>query len=126
MKAIRVVMLTTGSFALTWMPYFIACAIYVNCDHDLSKQTEFCNNLSVAIASPLALLGFGNSFLNPFIYAWWHRGFRRALCKTSKNKSSRFTNRNLQYYRSTLDNNQTILTRIVSSKSRFTCSRTES
>lgn len=41
MKAIRVVMLTTGSFALTWMPYFIACAIYVNCDHDLSKQVSY-------------------------------------------------------------------------------------
>lgn len=42
MKAIRVVMLTTGSFTVTWMPYFIGCAMYVNCDRDLSEQVGCC------------------------------------------------------------------------------------
>lgn len=42
MKAIRVVMLTTGSFTVTWMPYFIACAMYVNCDRDISEQVGCC------------------------------------------------------------------------------------
>lgn len=73
-KAIKVVMFTTGAFIITWVPYFIASTMYVYCDHENNPQ--FCNGLKIAIASPLAILGFANSLLNPIIYAWWHTGFR--------------------------------------------------
>lgn len=73
-KAIKVVMFTTGAFIITWVPYFIASTLYVYCDHENNPQ--FCNGLKTAIASPLAILGFANSLLNPIIYAWWHTGFR--------------------------------------------------
>lgn len=73
-KAIKVVMFTTGAFIITWVPYFIASTLYVYCDHE--KNPQFCNGLKIAIASPLAILGFANSLLNPIIYAWWHTGFR--------------------------------------------------
>ncbi|KAG5671916.1 hypothetical protein PVAND_002085 [Polypedilum vanderplanki] len=73
-KAIKVVMFTTGSFVLTWVPYFIASTLYVYCDHE--HNPNFCNGLKIAVASPLAILGFANSLTNPIIYCWWHTGFR--------------------------------------------------
>ncbi|KAL7020009.1 hypothetical protein ACKWTF_011342 [Chironomus riparius] len=73
-KAIKIVMFTTGSFVITWVPYFIVSTMYVYCDHE--NNPSFCNGLKYAIASPLAILGFANSLLNPIIYAWWHNGFR--------------------------------------------------
>lgn len=82
-KAIKIVFLTTGSFVITWVPYFVASTMYVYCDHE--NNPSFCEGLKVAIASPLAILGFANSLLNPIIYAWWHNGFRtnskRILCR---------------------------------------------
>nr|CAH7738339.1 unnamed protein product [Callosobruchus chinensis] len=74
-KAIRVVVLTTGCFIITWFPYIIASLIYVS-DCDLEKGSQLCETLRKAISSPLALLGTLNSVLNPLIYAWWHKGFR--------------------------------------------------
>lgn len=78
-KAIKVVMYTTGSFTITWVPYFIAACLFVNCDPN--QTPEYCNNLKIAIASPLAILGFMNSLFNPIIYAWWHNGFRQSVKK---------------------------------------------
>jgi hypothetical protein len=68
--------------------------MYVHCDPNETPQ--FCNNLRVAIASPLAILGFSNSLLNPIIYAWWHNGFRETakkiyrqmFCKTTRQKKN--------------------------------------
>lgn len=74
LKAIKIVSFTTGSFVVTWLPYFIASTMFVYCDHE--NNESFCQGLKVAIASPLAILGFSNSLLNPIIYAWWHNGFR--------------------------------------------------
>ncbi|XP_058465099.1 5-hydroxytryptamine receptor 1A-like [Malaya genurostris] len=96
-KAIKVVMLTTGCFTVTWLPYFIASTMYVLCDPE--SNPDMCRGLQFAIASPLAILGFTNSLLNPVIYAWWHHGFRtsvkklwRKMCrccyKQNNNKSS--------------------------------------
>ncbi len=81
-KAIKVVLFTTGSFFVTWIPYFIASTMFVYCD---SVQTpDLCRNLKVAVASPLAVLGFANSLLNPLIYAWWHNGFRKSTTNSLK------------------------------------------
>ncbi|CAH1163555.1 unnamed protein product [Phaedon cochleariae] len=74
-KAIKVVLFTTGSFLITWSPYFITSIIYVsNCE--LKDTSKTCKTMRIMIASPLAILGFMNSLLNPIIYAWWHKGFR--------------------------------------------------
>ncbi|XP_062538231.1 5-hydroxytryptamine receptor 1A-like [Armigeres subalbatus] len=78
-KAIKVVMLTTGCFVVTWLPYFIASTMYVLCNPDTNP--DLCRGLQFAIASPLAILGFFNSLLNPLIYAWWHNGFRTSMKK---------------------------------------------
>lgn len=76
-RAIKVVLFTSGSFVCTWGPYFIACILYTGCD----KDTEGCKSLKILIASPLAILGFMNTLINPIIYAWWHKGFRAAVKK---------------------------------------------
>lgn len=88
-KAVKVVLFTSGSFVITWLPYFVASSMYVFCD----QTTGTCKSLRVAIASPLAVLGFLNSLLNPLIYAWWHNGFRsfmrKILCK-GRNDANEF------------------------------------
>uniref|UniRef100_A0A182RTG8 G_PROTEIN_RECEP_F1_2 domain-containing protein n=1 Tax=Anopheles funestus TaxID=62324 RepID=A0A182RTG8_ANOFN len=86
-KAIKVVMFTTGSFIVTWVPYFIASLMYVGCDP--ATNGELCRSLQFAIASPLAILGFANSLLNPIIYAWWHNGFRAAMKRLAGKVSQR-------------------------------------
>jgi hypothetical protein len=70
------VVLTTGSFILTWVPYFIASTMYVFCEKRATDENA-CKPLRLAVTSPLAILGFMNSLLNPLIYAWWHKGFRK-------------------------------------------------
>uniref|UniRef100_A0A182KG31 G-protein coupled receptors family 1 profile domain-containing protein n=1 Tax=Anopheles christyi TaxID=43041 RepID=A0A182KG31_9DIPT len=86
-KAIKVVMFTTGSFVVTWVPYFIASLMYVGCDP--ATNEELCRSLQFAIASPLAILGFANSLLNPIIYAWWHNGFRASMKRLAGKVSQR-------------------------------------
>ncbi|XP_055621596.1 5-hydroxytryptamine receptor 1B-like isoform X2 [Toxorhynchites rutilus septentrionalis] len=99
-KAIKVVLFTTGCFAVTWLPYYIASVLFVLCNQE--TNAELCRSLQFAIASPLAILGFTNSLLNPLIYAWWHNGFRASVkklwrkmclrhcccCQRNNNKSS--------------------------------------
>lgn len=84
-KAIKVVLFTTGSFAFTWGPYFVVSIMYAfQCDKH--NETPYCSRIRILLASPLAILGFLNSFLNPIIYAWWHNGFRKFV----KSKISTF------------------------------------
>ncbi|XP_049547638.1 5-hydroxytryptamine receptor 1A-like [Anopheles darlingi] len=86
-KAVKVVMFTTGSFVVTWVPYFIASIMFVACNP--VTQEELCRGLQFAIASPLAILGFANSLLNPIVYAWWHNGFRESMKKLGARLSER-------------------------------------
>ncbi|XP_069673353.1 glucose-dependent insulinotropic receptor-like [Periplaneta americana] len=78
-RAVMVVALTTGSFIVTWIPFFIASTMHVFCEKTATDE-ETCKPLRIAVASPLAILGFFNSLLNPLIYAWWHKGFRKFVC----------------------------------------------
>jgi hypothetical protein len=84
------------------VPYFIASTMYVYCDQE--NNPNFCNGIKIAVASPLAILGFAHSLLNPIIYAWWHTGFRTnatriyakrfekiKCCRWCFNKSNRIT-----------------------------------
>lgn len=77
--AIKVVLLTTGCFVVTWVPFLIASTWFVLCDDKTTP--ELCKNLGFAIASPLSILGFTNGLWNPIIYAWWHNGFRESIKK---------------------------------------------
>ncbi|XP_055850426.1 5-hydroxytryptamine receptor 1D-like [Episyrphus balteatus] len=81
-KAIKIVLLTTGAFFVTWVPFFVASMLYAMCGP--YSDPDYCDSLRVAIANPLALLGLCNSVLNPIIYAWWHNGFRESVKKIVK------------------------------------------
>jgi len=83
-KAIKIVLFTTMSFLITWAPYFVACVLYVAYKCDLETSLEPCKSLKLLIASPLTILGFCNSLVNPIIYAWWHNGFRTYIRKRVK------------------------------------------
>lgn len=73
-RAIKIVVLTSGTIAVTMLPYFIVSLMYIYCDHE--NHPNYCDVLKEAIASPLAMMVYVNAGLNPVIYAWWHSGFR--------------------------------------------------
>nr|XP_034833837.1 glucose-dependent insulinotropic receptor-like [Maniola hyperantus] len=76
-RAITVVMLTSGSFIFTWMPFFITVIFFVFCQEKLTNPQ--CMHLRIMLSGPIATLAFLNSILNPLIYAWWHKGFQRSI-----------------------------------------------
>lgn len=76
-RAIIIVMLTSGSFIFTWMPFFITVIFYVFCQEKLTNPK--CIRFRMMLSGPMATLAFLNSILNPLIYAWWHKGFQRSI-----------------------------------------------
>ena len=60
--------------------YFIACTLYFFC-----TEKKKCDALLDVIDRKLSLLGFLNSLINPILYAWWHKGFRKAIKELWKN-----------------------------------------
>lgn len=76
-RAVIIVMLTTGSFIFTWIPFFITVIFFVFCEEKLVNPE--CLDLRLLLRGPLAVLAFCNSILNPLIYAWWHKGFQRTV-----------------------------------------------
>ncbi|CAH0728529.1 unnamed protein product, partial [Brenthis ino] len=76
-RAIIIVMLTSGSFIFTWMPFFITVIFYVFCQEKLTNPK--CIRFRMMLGGPIATLAFLNSILNPLIYAWWHKGFQRSI-----------------------------------------------
>ncbi|CAG9088975.1 unnamed protein product [Plutella xylostella] len=77
LRAVVVVMLTSGSVIVTWLPYFIFVCFYAFCTDKVLNPK--CISLNDLLRGPLAMLAFLNSILNPLIYAWWHRGFQSAV-----------------------------------------------
>lgn len=73
-KAIKIVFFTTGTIALTTLPFFVVSLMYINCDQEI--YPNYCDVLKKTAASPLSILVYLNSILNPIIYVWWHSGFR--------------------------------------------------
>ncbi|XP_021186458.3 5-hydroxytryptamine receptor 1A isoform X1 [Helicoverpa armigera] len=76
-RAITIVMLTSGSFLVTWMPFFITVIAFVFCEDKLTNPR--CMHIRTLLGGPLATLAFLNSILNPLIYAWWHKGFQKSI-----------------------------------------------
>lgn len=95
-KAIKIVLFTTGSYFITWFPFFFASALYAVCDPQ--RTPVYCDNLKVTIASVLTILGMCNSILNPIIYAWWHNGFRESVTKIYRSMWSKLSESKSQHY----------------------------
>ena len=67
----KTVLLITGMFMLTWMPFQVLVIVIVKC--------RTCNNVSLAVVFVIKLLQFSNSVLNFFIYCFRMPNYRRAL-----------------------------------------------
>lgn len=76
-RAITVVLLTTGTFIVTWIPFFIAVTFFVFCEEKLTNPK--CIKLRFLLGGPFPFLAFTNSIVNPLIYAWWHKGFKKSV-----------------------------------------------
>ncbi|NXX84360.1 GP119 protein, partial [Urocolius indicus] len=69
-KAMRTVATLIGSFALTWLPFFLASIVLTVCSECFPYKV---------IESYLWLLGLGNSLLNPLLYSYRQRDVRLQL-----------------------------------------------
>lgn len=76
-RAITVVLLTTGAFIITWIPFFTAVIFFVFCENKLTNPE--CIQLRFLLGAPFPFLAFTNSIVNPLIYAWWHKGFKKSV-----------------------------------------------
>lgn len=99
-RAITVVMLTSGSFLLTWLPFFVVVIFVVFCEEKITNPN--CLKYRTMLAGPLATLAFFNSILNPLIYAWWHRGFQRTVRMHFRMYCRKYFSKNLQLNTPTL------------------------
>uniref|UniRef100_A0A0A9W859 5-hydroxytryptamine receptor 1B n=1 Tax=Lygus hesperus TaxID=30085 RepID=A0A0A9W859_LYGHE len=94
-RSVIIVFLSSSCFLLTWGPYLVSLMIYGSlCGwNEISERREVCFTLEELMASPLPMLGFLNSFMNPIIFAWWHRPFTNALheivCPSRLRKTTR-------------------------------------
>ncbi|KAL4717916.1 hypothetical protein ACJJTC_001334 [Scirpophaga incertulas] len=76
-RAMTIVILTFGSFVITWLPFFFVVIFYEVCENKLNNP--HCWDMSELLNGPLATLALFNSVLNPMIYAWWHKGFKKSI-----------------------------------------------
>lgn len=76
-RAITVVLVTTGTIVMTWLPFFIAVIFFVFCEDKLTNHE--CVRLRFWLGAPLPFLAFTNSIVNPLVYAWWHKGFKKSV-----------------------------------------------
>ncbi len=72
-KAVKTLGVVTGCFLLTWGPFIFTTIVQNLCDSCRLKDV---------VGTYLLLLGICNSFLNPLIYGFWNRDFRKILKKT--------------------------------------------
>lgn len=67
----KTVLLITGMFILTWMPFQVLVIVIVKC--------AACKNVSLVVVFIIKLLQFSNSVLNFFIYCFRMPNYRRVL-----------------------------------------------
>lgn len=99
-RAITVVMLTSGSFVMTWLPFFIVVIFFVLCEDKLTNPK--CLRYKTILGGPLATLALFNSILNPLVYAWWHTGFQRTIRTHYRKYCRKYFSRNLRLNTPTL------------------------
>ena len=67
----KTVLVITGMFILTWMPFQVLVIVIVKC--------ATCYNVSLVVVFVIKLLQFSNSVLNFFIYCFRMQNYRREL-----------------------------------------------
>lgn len=87
-RAAKIIFFTAGGFMITWFPYYILALMYLFCDPNQNQVK--CQRLLYVTYYPLTIVGLLNCCLNPMIYAWWNKGFRKSVKKM-------WTSMNLRY-----------------------------
>ncbi|CAG9789415.1 unnamed protein product [Diatraea saccharalis] len=73
-RAVTVVLLTSGSFIVTWTPFYVVLLLSI-----FSEDKHRKAYLASLLNGPIGIFAFVNSLLNPLIYAWWHKGFKTSI-----------------------------------------------
>lgn len=80
-------------FTVAWGPYCVSLIIYSVLCTGAMELGSFCSNLELALNTFLLSLGFLNALINPFLYCWWHKGYRATLrklcCKNNAREEKR-------------------------------------
>ncbi|XP_077978147.1 5-hydroxytryptamine receptor 1A-alpha-like [Glandiceps talaboti] len=80
-KAAKTLGLVIGAFVLCWLPFFILAVVLPFCRH--------CRVHPIAIAF-FAWLGYVNSMLNPIIYTFSHKEFKKAFTRVLRCRINRY------------------------------------
>ncbi|XP_077992518.1 5-hydroxytryptamine receptor 4-like [Glandiceps talaboti] len=70
-KAAKTLGIIMGCFSVCWCPFFVLNIVDPFCDYCISPM----------VWPPITWLGYINSMLNPFLYAFFNRTFRRAFSR---------------------------------------------
>eukprot|EP00058_Branchiostoma_floridae_P023460 XP_002608950.1 hypothetical protein BRAFLDRAFT_59533 [Branchiostoma floridae] len=71
-KAAKTLGIIMGCFLVCWMPFFVANIVEPLCGYCITRSCDLCLKFFL-------WLGYINSTLNPMIYAFFNRSFRRAF-----------------------------------------------
>lgn len=83
---LQVVLLILGCFSICWLPYFIVILTIKLYELEGSRFYE-----------PAFTLAMANSGINPCIYAWKNKGFRRAFLRLLKCKNPNLSENHFSY-----------------------------
>lgn len=92
-KSIMMVLFVTSTFTMVWGPCFACIMIYAIACKDIDRP-DICWHIEDILYIIMFNLGLVNALLNPIIYCWWHKGFRKALMKLCCKKMIREKRRN--------------------------------
>lgn len=97
-RSFIVVILSELSFIIAFFPYFIYVLMYPFFCDDETRELSFCYSVEGSKLSNsdsiIYYLGLLNALLNPIIFIYWHKGFRRNFFKVCFKKAFRNKNRN--------------------------------
>jgi hypothetical protein len=83
-KAAKTLAIVVGAFIFCWLPFFMVYVIEPFC--------ETCD-FPILLLTGVTWLGYVNSTVNPFIYAFSNRDFRRAYWNLTCGKCEKWRNK---------------------------------
>lgn len=92
-KSTMIVFLAMCSYTVTWGPCFICLMLYPLVCYNRA-QNSMCSNIATVLFFIVINVGLINALMNPIIYCWWHKGFRKSVSRVCFKKAAREKSRN--------------------------------